>query len=257
MEFVRSRAGEAGALKTTEAAARLLSAAKGLEPLDDDLARETYLEALSAAMYAGRLGEPGRLAEIADAARRALGRVARTAAADRPAVEWPGRSDPRWSRWWIRAPALRSGTVERTHAAGRRQTRGVAVPDCAGIRRARALGRLRPAADRHRHGSARTRHRCARGHSACAHLSGRRPCVQGRIDHGGKVHRRGRRDHRVDGERAGEVSLAESRGVAGECRRRHPPDRGGRGGWRRQGRGPVGRGEQVHLCRALQRARSL
>ena len=69
MEFVRSRGGEAGALKTTDAAAQLLSAAKGLENLDDDLARETYLEALTAAMYAGRLGEPGRLAEIADAAR--------------------------------------------------------------------------------------------------------------------------------------------------------------------------------------------
>ena len=75
MEFVRSRGGEAGALKTTDAAAQLLSAAKGLENLDDDLARETYLEALSAAMYAGRLGEPGRLAEIAGAARGAVDRV--------------------------------------------------------------------------------------------------------------------------------------------------------------------------------------
>jgi DNA-binding CsgD family transcriptional regulator/tetratricopeptide (TPR) repeat protein len=76
MEFVRSRAGEAGAPKTTEAAAQLLSAAKGLESLDDELARETYLEALTAAMYAGRLGEPGRLAEIATAARRAVDQVA-------------------------------------------------------------------------------------------------------------------------------------------------------------------------------------
>jgi DNA-binding CsgD family transcriptional regulator len=75
MEFVRSRAGEAGALKTSEAAAQLLSAAKGLDALDDDLARETYLEALAAAMYAGRLGERRRLAEIADAARAAVDRV--------------------------------------------------------------------------------------------------------------------------------------------------------------------------------------
>jgi DNA-binding CsgD family transcriptional regulator len=75
MEFVRSRAGEAGAPKTSEAAAQLLSAAKGLEALDDDLARETYLEALAAAMYAGRLGEPRRLAEIANAARGAVDRV--------------------------------------------------------------------------------------------------------------------------------------------------------------------------------------
>jgi len=75
MEFVRSRAGEAGALKTSEAAAQLLSAAKGLDALDDDLARETYLEALGAAMYAGRLGERRRLAEIANAARGAVDRV--------------------------------------------------------------------------------------------------------------------------------------------------------------------------------------
>jgi DNA-binding CsgD family transcriptional regulator len=75
MEFVRSRAGESGALKTSEAAAQLLSAAKGLDVLDDDLARETYLEALAAAMYAGRLGERRRLAEIANAARGAVDRV--------------------------------------------------------------------------------------------------------------------------------------------------------------------------------------
>ena len=75
MGFVRSRGGEPGAPKTTDVAAQLLSAAKRLENLDDDLARETYLEALSAAMYAGRLGEPGRLAEVAQAARAAVGRV--------------------------------------------------------------------------------------------------------------------------------------------------------------------------------------
>ena len=72
MEFVRSRGGAPGALKTTEAAAQLLSAAKGLDGLDDDLARETYLEALAAAMYAGRLDEPGRLEEVAHAGRAAL-----------------------------------------------------------------------------------------------------------------------------------------------------------------------------------------
>lgn len=75
MEFVRRRGGEAGAPKTTEAAAQLLNAAKGLETLDDDLARETYLEALTAEMYAGRLGEPGRLTEIATAARRAVSQM--------------------------------------------------------------------------------------------------------------------------------------------------------------------------------------
>ena len=75
MEFVRSRGGAAGALRTGEAAAQLLAAARGLETLDDDLARETYLEALTAAMYAGRLGEPGLLAKVAAAGRAAVDRV--------------------------------------------------------------------------------------------------------------------------------------------------------------------------------------
>jgi DNA-binding CsgD family transcriptional regulator len=75
MEFVRSRGGAQGALRTTEAAAQLLSAAKGLDGFDDDLARETYLEALAAAMYAGRLNEPGRLEEVAHAGRVAVNRV--------------------------------------------------------------------------------------------------------------------------------------------------------------------------------------
>ncbi len=72
MEFVRSRGGAPGALTTSQSAAQLLSAAKGLDGLDDDLARETYLEALAAAMYAGRLGEPGQLTEVAVAGRAAL-----------------------------------------------------------------------------------------------------------------------------------------------------------------------------------------
>lgn len=76
IEFARSRAGETGALRTAQAAAGLLTAAKGLEGLDDDLARETHLEALAAAMYAGRLDEPGNLAEMAKAGRAAIGRLA-------------------------------------------------------------------------------------------------------------------------------------------------------------------------------------
>ncbi len=75
MEFARSRAGAAGAPRTSEAAAQLLSAARGLETLDDDMARETYLEALTAAMYAGRLGDPGILAEVSMAGRSAINRI--------------------------------------------------------------------------------------------------------------------------------------------------------------------------------------
>jgi DNA-binding CsgD family transcriptional regulator len=49
----------------------LLKAAKTLEPLNVELARETYLEALSAAMFAGRLAEGGGLREAGVAARAA------------------------------------------------------------------------------------------------------------------------------------------------------------------------------------------
>jgi len=75
MEFARSRGGGTGAPRLIDSAVQLLSAAKQLETLDDALARETYLEALAAVMYAGRLGDPRVLADVADAARAAVGRV--------------------------------------------------------------------------------------------------------------------------------------------------------------------------------------
>ncbi len=74
MEFVRSRSGMPGALRTSDAATLLHRAATGLDGLDDDLARETHFEALTAAMYAGRLGEPGALVEVATAGRAAVNR---------------------------------------------------------------------------------------------------------------------------------------------------------------------------------------
>jgi DNA-binding CsgD family transcriptional regulator len=49
----------------------LLAAARQLEPLDVRLARTTYLEALSAAVFAGRLAVGGGLLEVAKAARAA------------------------------------------------------------------------------------------------------------------------------------------------------------------------------------------
>ena len=53
----------------SDAARLLLSAARRFEPLDADLARETHLEALVAAMWAGHLN--GSLREAAEAARAA------------------------------------------------------------------------------------------------------------------------------------------------------------------------------------------
>jgi DNA-binding CsgD family transcriptional regulator len=54
-----------------------LEAAKRLESLDDRLARETYLEALGAAIFAGRLSNHPTLAEIAETARAASVQPAR------------------------------------------------------------------------------------------------------------------------------------------------------------------------------------
>lgn len=67
---LRARAGYA--LRRDRSAPRqLLAAAQKLEPHDRDLARVTYMEALSAALYAGRLGEPGAVTEVAEAILRA------------------------------------------------------------------------------------------------------------------------------------------------------------------------------------------
>ena len=55
----------------SEAARLLLSAARRLEPLDPGLARETHMEALGAAIWAGDLGSPGGVRDAAEAARAA------------------------------------------------------------------------------------------------------------------------------------------------------------------------------------------
>jgi DNA-binding CsgD family transcriptional regulator len=49
----------------------MLEAAKHLEPLDAGLARQAYLQALGAAMFAGRLNSAAGVREVADAARAA------------------------------------------------------------------------------------------------------------------------------------------------------------------------------------------
>ncbi|SBS76032.1 Regulatory protein, LuxR [uncultured Mycobacterium sp.] len=74
MDFVRGRSGEAGAPAVRDTAQSLLAAARRLENLDDYASRESYLEALAALLYAGRLGEPDALNRAAEAALTALGR---------------------------------------------------------------------------------------------------------------------------------------------------------------------------------------
>jgi DNA-binding CsgD family transcriptional regulator len=57
----------------SDAPPMLLKAARQLEPRDVRLARDTYLEALSAALFAGRLALGGGVLEVAQAARAASG----------------------------------------------------------------------------------------------------------------------------------------------------------------------------------------
>ncbi|MBN3511063.1 regulatory protein, luxR family [Mycobacterium sp. 88mf] len=71
MEFTRSRGGLPGAPAVRHAAALLLDAARQLEHLDDELARETYIEAMAAAMFASR-SQPEALVSAAEAARAAV-----------------------------------------------------------------------------------------------------------------------------------------------------------------------------------------
>jgi DNA-binding CsgD family transcriptional regulator len=61
--FARTRGGDAPAL--------LLAAARRLESLDAAMARETYLDAMAAAMFAGRLGDEPGVREAAEAAQKA------------------------------------------------------------------------------------------------------------------------------------------------------------------------------------------
>ncbi|WP_433294017.1 ATP-binding protein [Actinoplanes sp. CA-030573] len=59
----------------TEAPPLLLAAARRLQPLDVGLARETYLDAFTAALFGARLNRDVGMTEIADAARAAAGRA--------------------------------------------------------------------------------------------------------------------------------------------------------------------------------------
>lgn len=74
MEFSHSRREDSGPAQLRDAAAMLLDAARRLESIDNELALETYLEAIAATMYAGHLGEPGALVTTAEAALTAVDR---------------------------------------------------------------------------------------------------------------------------------------------------------------------------------------
>jgi DNA-binding CsgD family transcriptional regulator len=91
-----------------DAARLLLDAARGLEPLDADLARETHLEALAAAIWAAGLGSPGGLADVAEAARAVPPRPASPRAVD---VLLDGLV-MRWTQGYAAAAPTLARTVE-------------------------------------------------------------------------------------------------------------------------------------------------
>ena len=143
MEFARSRGGGEGAPRLAEPASKLLDVAKRLEPLDGDLARETYLEALAAAMYAGRLGAADALDGVALAARSAVRGATGVAPSDRFVVERHGGPHHRRRDWRRRASARCTGADVPTRAAERRPSPWLDVTrpgHRAGVRRGRTVG---------------------------------------------------------------------------------------------------------------------
>ncbi|MCZ8382298.1 AAA family ATPase [Mycobacterium sp. CPCC 205372] len=76
MEFTRGRGGEPGAPQVSAAAADLIDAARRLQTIDDESAREAHLEALAAAMYASQCAPPGALVAAAESARHAIDNAA-------------------------------------------------------------------------------------------------------------------------------------------------------------------------------------
>jgi DNA-binding CsgD family transcriptional regulator/tetratricopeptide (TPR) repeat protein len=81
VDLMRGQIAEASS-RGSDAPPLLLKAARRFEPLDVGLARETYLEAISAAQYAGRFMTDGGLREVAEAARAAPPPSQRPGAAD-------------------------------------------------------------------------------------------------------------------------------------------------------------------------------
>ncbi|CAN5642873.1 LuxR family transcriptional regulator [soil metagenome] len=82
IQFTLARVGETDAPPLSTSAAQLRSAAEQLEPLDHQLARDTYLEVFGTAMYAGRIAEVDAMRQAATATAAAM---AGATPLDRPA----------------------------------------------------------------------------------------------------------------------------------------------------------------------------
>ena len=175
----------------SDAPALLVETARRLEALDPALARETYLEALGAAMYSGRLdadsgvleggrGGPGRTAGRRGAAIHRL-RTRRLGA--------PVHGRPRRGR------AAAQARARRGHQRGARRSRGDhALADAVAGRPVddgvRAVGRRRVPRARHPRGAAGSGYRRARPASRRTRLPLRRARVRRGARRGRGAHRR-------------------------------------------------------------------
>ncbi len=93
-----------------DAAALLLKAARRLEPIDADLSRETYLDALLAAIFAGRLAAPG--GDVVEVARAAGAAPAPRRAPRAPDLLLDGTAAGLHVRYAAGVPALRRALAE-------------------------------------------------------------------------------------------------------------------------------------------------
>ena len=185
----------------------LLEAARRLDPLDAAMARETYLEAIASAMFAGRLGSGPSEREVAEAV-RASHRGPAAGAADALLDALATRFTEGY------AGGRRAALTGAARVRGTRRRSALAV---AGLpARAGSLGRRALACARGARRTARARHRCtqpARSHGELPRRA-RRPLRW--LRHRGHADRRGRRDHACD-----RTAAAQVRGVdAGRRARR-------------------------------------
>ena len=197
----------------SDAARLLLSAARHFEPLDADLARETHLEALVAAMWAGHLN--GSVREAAEAARAAP----------------PGPDPPRAVDVLLGALAIR--LTDGYAAAAPTLSRALELVLAREVATDEAgrwlwLAGSRPSATvavelwdaeswhvaGHSRGTGRPRHGRARAPASRAQPRRRIPSRRGRADRGGARARRGSPDRGGDRERADRVHRDDPRGLA-------------------------------------------
>ena len=241
----------------SDAARLLLSAARRLEPLNADLARETHLEALGAAMWAGDLDIPGGVLEAAEAARAAP----------------PGPEPPRAVDVLLDAFAMR--LTEGYAAAAPTLTRALELLLALDVAndevgrwlwlaggRASAIVAVELWDAESWHVLAARQVQFARDTGALVHLQSRaqlprrNPPSRRRVDHGGADARRGSPDRRGDREPADCVCRDDARGLARPGGAGVGADRGHLAGGDRTRSGQVRQLRDLRELGALQRPRS-